>query len=160
MTGSWLSGPPSRQPPEGPNGYRGRQLGLPEDGVGSLVSTARRVVALVVDWFIAEGVAMLALSAGGHNVKSAIESGSSVQTWTLLAWMFIGIASVTLFGYTPGQYFLRLRVIRVDADAPVGFVRAVARQVALVFVIPALFTDQDGRGMHDRATGTAVVRAR
>ena len=42
------------------------------------------------------------------------------------------------------------------AALPVGIVRALARQVLLVFVIPALITDLDGRGMHDRATGTAL----
>jgi hypothetical protein len=52
-----------------------------------------------------------------------------------------------------------MRVARVDADAPVGFVRALVRQVLLVFVVPALFADSDGRGMHDRATGTGLVRS-
>lgn len=148
ITGSWLSGP-SADPGDSANGtYAGELLGLPREGVGSLPGMARRIGALFVDWMIALGISAL------------IVRGAAVSQLTLLVWALIGIGAVTLFGFTPGQYFLRLRVIRVDAAAPVGFVRALGRQILLVFVVPALFTDADGRGMHDRATGTAVVRAR
>jgi uncharacterized RDD family membrane protein YckC len=108
----------------------------------------RRVVAMLVDWLIAVGISAL------------IARGMPASSVNLILWFVIGVAAVTLFGFTPGQYFLRIRVIRVDAEAPVGFLRALGRQALLVFVIPALFTDEDGRGMHDRATGTAVVRSR
>ncbi|OOK67959.1 putative conserved membrane protein [Mycobacterium kansasii] len=36
--------------------------------------------------------------------------------------------------------------------------RLVARGLLIALVIPPLFTDSDGRGLHDRLTGTAVVR--
>ncbi|RJO69059.1 RDD family protein [Nocardia panacis] len=147
MTGSWLSGPAESE--DAPRqDYQGELLGLPRDGAGSLVGLGRRIVALFVDWMIALGISALIVRDG------------STSTVTLLVWFVIGVAAVTLFGYTPGQYFLRLRVIRIDAPVGVGFVRALARQALLVFVVPALFTDGDGRGMHDRATGTALVRAR
>lgn len=153
MTGSWLSGPSAAQPDgERVGTYRGELLGLPQHGLGSLAGTGRRVGALAVDWFIALGISSLVVRAGGL--------GGSIQTWTLLVWFLIGVVAVSLFGYTPGQFFLRIRVIRIDAPAGVGFVRASVRSVILVFVIPALFTDSDGRGMHDRATGTALAQAR
>jgi uncharacterized RDD family membrane protein YckC len=101
-----------------------------------------------VDWLIALGIAALIVRSG------------SASSLTLLIWFVIGVGTVTLFGFTPGQYFLRLRVVRIDAPVAVGFVRGLARQMLLVFVVPALFTDADGRGMHYRATGTAVVRSR
>jgi uncharacterized RDD family membrane protein YckC len=41
---------------------------------------------------------------------------------------------------------------------PLGIVRAVVRGLLISVVIPPLFTDWDGRGLQDRATGTAVVR--
>ncbi|MFJ1461302.1 RDD family protein [Nocardia wallacei] len=149
ITGSWLSGPNAADPDQpGTGEYPGELLGLPKSGAGSLVSLLRRIVALFVDWFIAMGIAAI------------IARGGSINTLTLLVWFVIGVVTVTLFGFTPGQYFLRLRVIRVDAEATVGVVRALARQVLLIFVVPALFTDSDGRGMHDRATGTALVRSR
>jgi hypothetical protein len=177
ITGSWLSGPhaadsgdPSgdRQPDE----YPGELLGLPKSGAGSLVSMSRRVAGLFVDWIIATGLAALIVRpdpariiakmhvAAGQAPPSNFEAVSSaLSTPTFLVWFVLGIVTVTLFGFTPGQYFLRMRVARVDADAPVGFVRALVRQVLLVFVVPALFADSDGRGMHDRATGTGLVRS-
>ncbi|WP_327147704.1 RDD family protein [Nocardia sp. NBC_01329] len=148
ITGSWLSGPPVAPGAGGADDYAGAELGLPREGAGSLPGMFRRIVAMMVDWFIAVGISAL------------IAQGMPTSSVNLLLWFVIGIAAVTLFGFTPGQYFLRIRVIRVDADAPVGFLRALGRQMLLVFVIPALFTDADGRGMHDRATGTAVVRSR
>ncbi|MCM6773427.1 RDD family protein [Nocardia sp. CDC159] len=150
ITGSWLSGPNAADPGEpAPDEYPGKLLGLPESGVGSLAPMGRRILALFVDWFIAMGIAALIARGSG-----------TINTVTLLTWFVIGLVTVTLFGFTPGQFFLRMRVIRIDAAAPVGFVRALARQVLLIFVVPALFTDSDGRGMHDRATGTALIRLR
>ncbi|MQY25646.1 RDD family protein [Nocardia aurantia] len=151
ITGSWLSGPNAADPDDArPAEYPGELLGLPKQGAGSLAGMARRIVALFVDWFIALGITALILH--GHN--------GSLNTLTLVIWFVIGVVTVVLFGFTPGQYFLRLRTIRIDSTGGVGIVRAVARQVLLIFVIPALFTDSDGRGMHDRATGTALVHSR
>ncbi|MFC4602212.1 RDD family protein [Rhodococcus kronopolitis] len=155
MTGSWLSGP-SAALPKGEDGtverYRGELLGLPESGPGSLVTAARRVGAFMVDWLMGGGVALLIL--GGDFYSGML------GTVILGVWFVVGVATVTLFSFTPGQFVLGLHVARIDGPVPVGFVRALARQVLLVFVVPALITDLDGRGMHDRATGTALVRSR
>ncbi|MFC6013427.1 RDD family protein [Nocardia lasii] len=148
ITGTWLSGPSAESGDSDVVGYPGELYGLPREGAGSLAPTWRRVVALFADWFIAVGIAAA--------ITGTFES-SSVP---LMVWFVVGVAAVTLFGFTPGQYFLRMRVLRIDAPVPVGFVRALARQLLVVFVIPALFTDADGRGMHDQATGTALVNAR
>lgn len=148
ITGSWLSGPSADSGEPATSEFPGEHLGLPKTGAGSLAGMGRRIAALFVDWLIALGIAAL------------IVRGGSASSLTLLIWFVIGVGAVTLFGFTPGQYFLRLRTIRIDAPAPVGFVRALARQVLLIFVVPALFTDADGRGMHDRATGTALVHSR
>ncbi|WP_433663373.1 RDD family protein [Nocardia sp. CA-128927] len=148
MTGSWLSGPSEGAGDSATPEFPGEHLGLPKSGAGSLSGMARRIAALFVDWLIALGIAAL------------IMRGGSASSLTLLIWFVIGVAAVTLFGFTPGQYFLRLRTVRIDAPVTVGFVRALARQALLVFVVPALFTDADGRGMHDRATGTALVHSR
>ena len=39
-------------------------------------------------------------------------------------------------------------------------IRAVLRTALLLLLIPALIWDRDGRGLHDRAAGTAVVHTR
>ena len=70
----------------------------------------------------------------------------------------LGVVSVRLFSFTPGQLALGLQVVAVDGRLPVGIGRAAVRGVLVGTVVPALFTDGDGRGLQDRLTGTAVVR--
>ena len=50
---------------------------------------------------------------------------------------------------------------RIDEpDERVGLWRSVVRTLLTVFLFPPIIQDTDGRGMHDRATGTAVIRSR
>ena len=42
----------------------------------------------------------------------------------------------------------------------IGLLRAALRTLLLCLLIPALIWDRDGRGLHDKAAGTVVVRAR
>ena len=56
------------------------------------------------------------------------------------------------------QYQLGLVVIPLDGRDHVGLGRALTRNLLIVLVIPALFTDADHRGLHDLASKTAVVR--
>jgi uncharacterized RDD family membrane protein YckC len=67
---------------------------------------------------------------------------------------------VSVFSFTPGQLIAGIQVARVDAAERVGFVRALVRTFFVIFVVPAIISDHDGRGMHDRATGTAMLRSR
>ncbi|EGD55789.1 RDD family protein [Gordonia neofelifaecis] len=173
-TGTWLSGP--QFPGAQDNEYRGQDLGLPEVGPGSLAGGWLRVLGLLFDWLIAGGLAIVIF-----GVKSAEGSASSLEmtmrsaaTPQLIIWFVIGVVAVALFGFTPGQFIAGTRVARVDlgsergaaeasgesAKAAVGPVRALGRQVILIFVVPALINDYNGRAMHDRATGTALVRTR
>ena len=146
--GSWLSGPQSLGSGDG---YPGQRLGMPAEGTDSLAGLGRRTAAVMIDWLIAYGLAGLGLASG-------VFSQSFLATAVLLIWFVLGVASVRLFGFTPGQYLLGLRVASVDNRLHVGTGRAAARGLLIALVLPALFTDTDGRGFHDRLTGTAVVR--
>ncbi|AMC68982.1 membrane protein [Mycobacterium tuberculosis] len=53
---------------------------------------------------------------------------------------------------------LGLVVVAVGGRRPVGIGRLVVRGLLIGLVVPPLFTDSDGRGLHDRLTATAVVR--
>ncbi|BBZ29188.1 RDD family protein [Mycolicibacterium madagascariense] len=158
--GSWLSGPPPSEAgdaTQGPNDFPGQRLGLPAAGAGSLVGVGRRIVALLIDWFIAYGLASLAVTVG--VVSSEKFFGSQIGSTAIMGvWLLLGVASVRLFGFTPGQYALGLRVTSVDHRVHVGLGRALCRGLLVAFVVPALFTDADGRGFQDRLTGTAIVR--
>ncbi|NED66843.1 RDD family protein, partial [Streptomyces sp. SID10244] len=98
----------------------------------------------------------------------------TLGTTVLGVWFVLGVVAVTFFGFTPGQFALGLRVARVDFGpdraeaeatgevpfAAVGILRTLGRQVLIVFLVPAVINDYNGRAMHDRATGTALVRTR
>lgn len=134
-------------------GYPGERLGLPAEGPGSLAGMGRRAAALLVDWLISYGIAGLGLALGLYGT-------SVLATAVLLVWLVLGVVSVRLFGFTPGQYVLGLKVASMDNRLHVGTGRAVMRGLLIALVIPALFTDIDGRGFQDRLTATAVVRSR
>jgi uncharacterized RDD family membrane protein YckC len=152
--GSWLSGPP---PPDagatatGPGEYPGQRLGLPQTGPRSLARMGRRIGALLIDWFIAYGLAALGMTFG-------LVSMATLSTAVLVVWFVLGALSVRLFGFTPGQLACGLLVVPVDGREHVGIGRAVVRGLLIALVIPAVVTDSDLRGLQDRATNTAVVR--
>ncbi|WP_431236450.1 RDD family protein [Mycolicibacterium aichiense] len=148
--GSWLSGPEPVKPGDDA-GWPGQELGLPESGPRSLARMGRRFLALLIDWLIGYGLAALLMSLGLLSI-------SVLSTAVLAIWFVLGVLSVRLFGFTPGQYALGLMVIPVDNRQHVGSGRAIARGLLLALVIPGLFTDADGRGLQDRLTMTAVVR--
>ena len=131
--------------------YPGERLGLPENGPGSLAPLGRRLGALMIDWLISYGLAALALRVG-------VFSEQALATAVLAIWFVLGVVAVRLFSFTPGQLALGLQVAAVDGRVPVGIGRAVVRGLLVGTVVPALFTDFDGRGLQDRLTGTAVVR--
>lgn len=133
--------------------YPGQRLGLPQSGPGSAAGMGRRGAALLVDWFIAYGLAGLGLTFG-------LLSTRYLATAVLVIWFVLGVIAVRLFGFTPGQYALGLRVASVDNRVHVGTGRAIVRGLLIALAIPALFTDSDGRGFQDRLTATAVVRSR
>ena len=124
---------------------------MPESGPGSLASMGRRLAALMIDWLISYGLAALAMAFG-------VFSERMLATAVLVVWFLLGLAAVRLFSFTPGQLALGLQVASVDGRVPVGLGRLAVRGLLVATVIPALFTDSDGRGLHDRLTGTAVLR--
>jgi uncharacterized RDD family membrane protein YckC len=152
ITGSWLSGPQSALEDGADIGaYRGDKLGLPESGPGSLATSWLRCAGLFVDWVMCGGISLLFV----QDLQS-----SSLSTIVLLVWFVVGAATVTAFGFTPGQFVTGMRVAPVDGGERVGLLRALGRQILIVFLVPPLINDTDGRGLHDRATGTALVRTR
>lgn len=135
--------------PESRPTYPGETLGLPESGPGSLAPMGRRLAALLIDWLISYGLAALALGFGVITIKV-------LSTAVLVIWFLLGAVAVRLFGFTPGQLVLGLGVVPVDGRLGIG--RISVRGLLIGLVIPPLFTDWDGRGIHDRVTHTAVVR--
>jgi uncharacterized RDD family membrane protein YckC len=152
--GSWLSGPRAALEPDTESGertsqqWRGERLGLPESGPGSVASLGSRAAALLVD------VVVAALVAGLFTAPDL------PRNWSLLSWFAITVVAVSFFGFTPGMAALGIRVARMDGAGMVGPIRAVVRTILVAVIIPAVVLDMDGRGWHDKAVGTIVVRFR
>ncbi|MER7401116.1 RDD family protein [Streptomyces sp. NPDC000070] len=147
--GSWLSGPRAAAEEAGVDfGYRGEQLGLPEEGPGSIARPGRRLGALAVDW----GLSLLI--AYGLITQSYNEAA---QIWAPLIMFVLMVLTVGTVGFTPGKRLLGLRVLALGTGR-VSPWRAALRTVLLFLAIPALIWDRDGRGLHDRLAGTVEVR--
>jgi uncharacterized RDD family membrane protein YckC len=132
------------------SGYPGERLGLPKEGPGAVVGYGRRFLALCVDWFIAEIVALLLLPVLGY--AQGAQSVVTLIVFGAMTWLLVGLA-----GTTGGKRLAGIRVARLDGR-PVGLLRGLVRAVLLLALIPALIWDRDWRGLHDRAAGTVVVR--
>lgn len=156
--GSWLEG----SAPSTGGTHRGARLGLPPDGPGSLARLGRRVAALAIDW-----VACLAISAAFFPAAGGsgffLSKGDPMVTLGIFA--LENVLLVGTVGNTLGHRILGLHVRRVvvppAADAPTGpphLWAALLRTVMLCLVVPAVVWDGDGRGLHDRVAGTAIVR--
>jgi hypothetical protein len=61
---------------------------------------------------------------------------------------------------TFGMRLLRIGVTKLGHRGLVSPLLVTVRTVLLCVVIPALIWDRDGRGLHDKAVGTVVIRTR
>ena len=152
-TGTWLSGLGAagvglREPGD----YQGRRLGLPEEGAGAVASLGARLAAFVVDIVLAALIGgLLNLFVQPTDLQRNLTSTSVFAVMTLLGYVVGGQAR--------GMWLLGLRVRSLEHDAPtLGLVPAALRTALLVLFLPALVNDRDGRGLHDRAARTVVVR--
>ncbi|HEY2041088.1 MAG TPA: RDD family protein [Jatrophihabitans sp.] len=136
-----------------PQKYRGERIGLPASGHASLAPTGRRTLAFLIDVLAAVLVASLFV----RRRDLAGVAGHLPGQWSLIPLALDYLVGLVLVGRTLGMYLTGLRVIRVDAHKPVGPLRALARTVLLVLLIPAVVVDADFRGLHDRLTSTAVI---
>ncbi|MGW2046874.1 RDD family protein [Streptomyces sp. NPDC001858] len=147
--GSWLSGPRQAMEDAGADfGYRGEQLGLPEEGPGSIARPGRRLGALALDWGLCVLIAYSLITDGYRPATS---------NWALLIFLVLGVLTVGTVGSTPGKRLFGLRVVSVETGA-VNPLRSVLRTVLLCLALPALIWDRDGRGLHDRLARTVEVR--
>lgn len=164
---SWLEGPQvpgEYDDPTHESEYPGQTLGLARSGPGSRASLGRRLFGMLVDWFVSMLIAQVFYLVIGPDPKQIEQFGdpfiawqSFTVTWTAIVFFFLGTISVWLFARTPGQAVMRMGVARIDAAERVGLWRAAVRSALTLMLLPPVVQDTDGRGMHDRATGTAVI---
>jgi uncharacterized RDD family membrane protein YckC len=126
--------------------------GAPGDAAtpaGSPASWGRRLAAIAVDWLACVLIA------------AALTDRPATQLAALGVFALENVLLLTTLGATFGMRLLGIRVAQLDrpGQRPVPPVRALVRTVLLCLVIPAFVWDRDGRGLHDKAAGTVVVRS-
>ncbi|MEU7024476.1 RDD family protein [Streptomyces sp. NPDC046203] len=147
--GSWLSGPRAAAEEAGVDfGYRGQQLGLPEEGPGSIARPGRRLGALAVDWALCMLIAYGLIT---HRYTQV------TGNWAVLILFVLSVLTVGTVGFTPGKRLFGLRVASVRGGR-LGILRVALRSALVCLALPALIWDRDGRGLHDRFSGAVQVR--
>jgi uncharacterized RDD family membrane protein YckC len=122
--------------------WPGKKFGLPQTGPRSTPSYLRRVGALGVDWAIAVGFSVLFFD---YNALI-----------TLGLFIAISALSALLSAGTPGHLLFRIRIAPIKGGA-LGIVAPLVRPLLIALVLPALLSDEDMRGAHDRLVGTILV---
>ena len=116
------------------------------------VSLGRRMSALMVDWLACYFI--VAASAGGLGAMAPNRS------WTVLALFFAEVAILSaLQGASLGHRIFGIKIIRFADGGAITPVQALIRSALLVTVIFAITFDENGRGMHERFSGSVLTRA-
>lgn len=152
---TWLDGPSipgEYDSAEAVSRWPGELLGLPKSGPGAQASVMRRAGGVLIDWGISMVLAII--------ITQFTDALGAAATLGYGIWVILGIVCGWLFARTPGMSVLGMGVARVDAPGTrVGFWRAAVRTLLTAVFFPAAMVDADGRGMHDRGTGTTVIMA-
>lgn len=117
---------------------------------GEAAGLGRRVAAIAIDWLVSIGASLLLFRDVAYG---SMESSAAI----LLIFAAEVIVLTWLTGASFGQRLLGLRVVRTDGSR-LGLLRTVGRTALICLVIPAVVMDSDGRGLHDRAVDSIVVR--
>ncbi|WP_433302413.1 RDD family protein [Actinoplanes sp. CA-030573] len=113
-----------------------------------VASFGRRVLALLIDW------------AAATLVASFLVDDLRANPWPQLGVFVLAHAFfVGLFGQTLGMALARIRCISITDGGAIGIPRALLRGALIALIIPAVISDGDGRGLHDRAARSVMVAA-
>ncbi|KGN38427.1 RDD family protein [Knoellia subterranea] len=134
---------------EEPQAYAGQHLGMPAAGPASMAPLWRRAVGLLIDWVIAQVLAVFAFGA-------ELGQGGAAAFVPLAVLAVLNLLCVIPFAATPGHALMKLQVLQVR---PGSFpLQVVIRTALLCLFVPAVLTDRHGRGLHDAAAGTVIAR--
>lgn len=120
----------------------------------------RRLGAFAVDWVISVLVTFLVLPYDLYTGEGPVPStllGIPESSWVVLGvFALLNVVLVSLTGSTVGHRLFSLQVWQVR---PGSFpLQVVVRTLLACLFVPALVVLADGRGLHDLAAGTRLVR--
>ena len=108
----------------------------------------RRLGAVVVDWLICQGVALLFLGTS--------QGGGAAAFLPLGIFAVLTVLFVSVTGSTVGHRLFGLQVWQVRPGS--WPLQVLVRTLLLCLFVPAVLTASDGRGLHDVIAGTRIVR--
>ncbi|MCX6435005.1 MAG: RDD family protein [Actinobacteria bacterium] len=115
------------------------------------VSLGRRLCALMVDWLMC--YAIITASVGG------LGSMSSLDGFAVLALFFFEVfALVSMSGASAGQRIVGISVIRFNDGGAPRIGQVFIRTLLLCLVVTAVTFDENGRGLHERLSGTVLTK--
>lgn len=113
-----------------------------------MAGTGTRVIALFIDWFAALLISKVLVGTPDSALESFATLGIFFLEVTVFTW---------LMGASFGQRIVGLRV--VGRRRRLGLIASALRTLLICLAIPPLIWDADGRGLHDKAVDSVVVRA-
>ncbi|MGH1562596.1 RDD family protein [Mumia sp. DW29H23] len=124
----------------------------PPSSMPEVAGFGRRVVALLIDWFVALFTASVVTG------SPAFGAGAVDGWWTLLAfWIEVSLLDATL-GFSIGKRVVGICVVGPNGR-PIGL-RAFLRTALICLVVPPLLQNKEGRGFHDVAAASVITYIR
>jgi uncharacterized RDD family membrane protein YckC len=117
----------------------------------SRTTYGRRMAALALDW-----LACYAIVAGLSGGVNKMSPNSSLYVLTLFffeVWILIALQGATL-----GHRLFGMKVVRFEDGAAISIRQALIRTILLVLVVTAVTFDENGRGIHERLSGSVLTR--
>jgi uncharacterized membrane protein len=106
------------------------------------ISLGRRLLGLTIDWLMCYAIAY----------------GLIGQTRFTLVVFFVETLVLTAFGgATAGHRIVRIKVINFATGVNPTPLQALIRTVLLCLVVTAITYDENGRGIHERLSGTGLL---
>ena len=115
------------------------------------VSLGRRLAAFTLDWMAC--YAIVAAISGGIGQMGPRQSPIILALFFMEVWVLTSLTGASL-----GQKIFGMRVVRFSDGASVSPMQALIRTLFLVLVVTAVTYDENGRGIHERISRTALAR--
>jgi uncharacterized RDD family membrane protein YckC len=120
------------------------------------ISLGRRFLGLSIDWLMCYAIAL-----GFFGGSASFAERAPQARVPHLVIFFIEVLVLTAFGgATAGHRIVGLRVVQFNGGGNPTPVQALIRTVLLCLVVTAITYDENGRGIHERLSGTRLVDLR
>jgi len=116
------------------------------------VSLGRRLSALMVDWLAAFFIVV--------STTGGLLAHSQGRQFKISALFFVEMAVLSaLQGASLGHRIFGIRIVRFADGGRISPLQAIIRSALLTTVIFAITFDENGRGMHERFSGSVLTRS-